>query len=417
MRILIISATFPYPPSLGGTQVRTFYLLKYLAQHHSVTLVTQRSRSVTDRDLYRLSTYVNQLITFPKPSGADLQPGLGGKISRFGQFLATGTPPSTRFLHQSAMQRWIDSWVIAGGEAITCEHSVNEVFVRPQYRYRIPKVVVNIHSSVYGTLVNQLATGTAEKPIRDRINRCLMHRYEHRYGRKFSDLVVTTPEDRQFFQPIPGNAGLHVVPNGVDLAQVPYRLDDPGGHSLVFVGAMDTLANGDTARYLGRKILPQLRSHYPDCSLYLVGRNPTAAVRALAQRPGVIVTGAVPSVVDYLHRATVCVVPMRVGFGIKNKTLEAMAAGVPVVGSDRGLEGLSVDQPLAALRANTLADTVAAISQLFEQPHLRATLSQNGRHLVETSFTWEQAGQAYEQILASDLGGFQNLRDLNCDRR
>ena len=42
MRILSISATFPYPPHRGGTQVRTFNLLKYLAQNHEVTLVTQK---------------------------------------------------------------------------------------------------------------------------------------------------------------------------------------------------------------------------------------------------------------------------------------------------------------------------------------------------------------------------------------
>jgi polysaccharide biosynthesis protein PslH len=130
-----------------------------------------------------------------------------------------------------------------------------------------------------------------------------------------------------------------------------------------------------------------------------VGSKPTAEVNSLAKIPGVTVTGRVPSVVEYLHRATVCVVPMRIGFGIKNKTLEAMAAGVPVVASDRGLEGLEVDHPQRALRANTTEAYVAAIGQLFEQPDLRAQLAQRGRELIESTFTWEQAGAAYEQVL------------------
>jgi glycosyltransferase involved in cell wall biosynthesis len=92
---------------------------------------------------------------------------------------------------------------------------------------------------------------------------------------------------------------------------------------------------------------------------------------------------------------------MRIGFGIKNKTLEAMAAGVPVVASDRGLEGLAVDQPQRALRANTTEAFVTAIGQLFENPDLRQTLSQRGRELIVSSFTWERAGQAYEQVLGS----------------
>jgi glycosyltransferase involved in cell wall biosynthesis len=106
--------------------------------------------------------------------------------------------------------------------------------------------------------------------------------------------------------------------------------------------------------------------------------------------------------VDYLHAATVCVVPLRTGYGIKNKTLEAMAAGVPVVGSDRGLEGLAVDGadvPLRAMRANQIEEYVYAIGRLFENPRLREKLSENARSLIETKYTWERAGKLYEQLL------------------
>ena len=108
--------------------------------------------------------------------------------------------------------------------------------------------------------------------------------------------------------------------------------------------------------------------------------------------------------VEYLHQATICVVPMRSSFGIKNKTLEAMAAGVPVVASDRGLEGLEVDQkdqPLRALRANTVEEYLAAIEKLLTQPQLRATLSHNARLLIEQNYTWPEIGKKYEQVLIS----------------
>jgi glycosyltransferase involved in cell wall biosynthesis len=300
------------------------------------------------------------------------------------------------------MMEWIDGWVSLGNcEAITCEHSVNEVFVRPTYRQQVARVVVDIHSSLYGTIRNHLDMGTEEKPLRDRIYLPLLRRYERGYVKKFTDLVLTTQEDRQFFEPIAGSTPLHVVPNGVDLAVFPYRSKDPGGRTVVFVGAMDYIANVDTARYLAVEILPRLRQRYNDATLLLVGGKPTAEVKALAQHPGVTVTGRVPAVVAYLHRATVCVIPMRIGFGIKNKTLEAMAAGVPVVASDRGLEGLAVDHPQRALRANSTDACVNAISRLFEDSELRAALSQRGRALIESSFCWDHSGQQYEKILTS----------------
>ncbi len=110
----------------------------------------------------------------------------------------------------------------------------------------------------------------------------------------------------------------------------------------------------------------------------------------------------------YLHAATVCVVPMRTGYGIKNKTLEAMAAGVPVVASDRGLEGLEEgleidgeNLPSRALRANTASEYAAAIGQLFDSAELREQLSQNGRRFIEEGYTWAIAGHQYEKVLLS----------------
>ena len=109
---------------------------------------------------------------------------------------------------------------------------------------------------------------------------------------------------------------------------------------------------------------------------------------------------------EYLHQVAVCVVPMRIGFGIKNKTLEAMAAGTPVVASDRGLEGLTVDggpQPRWALRANGVQEYVEAITSLFENPQLRQELSRSARSLVESEHTWDIIGQQYDRVLHRHL--------------
>lgn len=397
----MLSATFPYPPTRGGTQVRTFNLLKYLSQHHEITLVTQRSRDVTDAEVESLQQCVSELVVFPRPTEIASKSAIG-KLQRLGTFVFQGTPPGVLSSYSPEMQAWVDQHVQAGKcDVITCEHSVNEIYVRPEFQNQV-RTVVNVHSSVYGTCLNQLQTNTAEKPLRDRLNLPLLKRYERRYCAKFNRIVVTTEDDRQQLQTFNPKAQFQVIPNGVDLVTFPYRTADPGGHRLVFVGAMDNLANIDAARFLSLEILPTIQERYPDTTLALVGSRPVSEVQALSDRPGVIVTGKVPSMAEYLHQATVCVIPMRTGFGIKNKTLEAMAAGTPVVASDRGLEGLAVDgdnTPLRALRANQISEYINAISQLFENPTLRSQLSKNGRSLIETDYTWERAGQLYEQAL------------------
>ncbi|MGV0027640.1 glycosyltransferase family 4 protein [Phormidesmis priestleyi] len=401
MNILMLSSTFPYPPTGGGTQVRTFNLLKYLSQRHSVTLLTQRSSQVTDSEVAALRDRVSELVVFDRPAAVPTQNFLD-KLGRFATFLNAGTPPNVLSSYLPEMQEYVDRAMQSSKyDVITCEHSVNEIYVHPESR-KTHRTVVNVHSSVYGSCKNQLQTGTSENTLRDRLNLPLLKRYEQRYCKKFTNIVVTTEEDRSQLQAFNPTAQFQVIPNGVDFADFPYRTADPGGHRLIFIGAMDNLANIDAVQFLSLEILPVLQQQYPDTTLALVGARPTPEVLKLSDRPGITVTGRVPSMADYLHRATVCVIPMRTGYGIKNKTLEAMAAGTPVVSSDRGLEGMSVDGetvPICALRANRVEEYVEAIAHLFEDASLRERLSREGRSLVEADYTWERAGRLYEEAL------------------
>jgi polysaccharide biosynthesis protein PslH len=404
MKILMLSSTFPYPPTRGGTQVRTFNLLKYLRQSHHVTLLTLQTPEITEAEIAALQQSVDELVVFSRP--ADRTPGVGGKLARWAEFVGTGTPPNVHAIHLPAAQKWLDQAVDNGKfDVVTCEHCVNEVYVRPQWQSQV-RTIVNIHSSVYGTCKNQLATGTSEQGWRDWLYLPLLYRYEHRYCHKFSGIVVTTAEDEQQIRGFNPHAQITVIPNGVDFSHFPYRTTDPGGHRLVFIGAMDNVANIDAARFLSLEIFPLIQQRYPDVTLELVGSRPVPEVKTLGEIPGVHVTGQVPSMADYLHRATVCVIPMRTGFGIKNKTLEAMAAGVPVVGSDRGLEGLAVDgihEPLRALRANRVAEYVEAVDRLFTDAALRIKLAHAARQWVEQNYTWESAGMQYEKMVTQGL--------------
>lgn len=403
MNILMLSSTFPYPPIRGETQVRTFNLLKYLSERHTITLVTQRTEDVTDAEVEELQHWVEELVVFPQSQPSDKEGGLLGKMQRFGTFLQQGTPPSVLQQYSTQMQEWVDETVQVGKfEVITCEHSLNEIYVRSTWREQL-RTVVNIHGSIYGTYRTLMEVGTSDNQLRDQLNLPMLRRYEERYCAKFTDIVVTTPEERRQIAALEPEGQIAVIPNGVDLTLYPKRISDPGGRNIVFSGTMDSRQNIDAVRFFGLEVFPDIKDRYPEATLEVVGANPAQEVLELAECPGITVTGFVASMVEYLHKATVCIVPMRTGLGMKNKTLEAMAAGVPVVGSDRGLEGLQVDGgevPLRALRANDPTEYVYAISRLFEDRQLRKQLSDNARSLIEKKYTWERTGKLYEQVLS-----------------
>lgn len=406
MKILMLSSTFPYPPTEGRKQLRTFHLLNYLSSRHQVTLVTQPTDDITEEKLEAIAQKVENLVIFPLKSGQE-STGLLDKAKRLGTFLQQGTPPYVLDAYSPEIAAWVDEAVNREEfDVITCEDSINEIYIRPQWREKLG-TVLNLQASEYGKYKQQLEMGDSENELKDQVNQGLLKRYEQNYLSKFTAIVTLTQADKKLLKELNPESQITVISNGVDLSLFPRRVTNQGGQRIVFVGTMDRRANIDAARFFALEVFPEIRKRYPEATLELVGANPAPEILELDSLSGIRVTGKVTSVIEYLHWATLCVVPIRQGVGLKNRTLEAMAAGVPVVGSDRALAGLEVDSPnipLRAMRANTLEEYVYAIGRLFAEPKLREKLSENGRFLVESEYTWEKVGQQYEQVLLSTIG-------------
>ena len=401
MKILMLSSIFPYPPTRGRKQLRTFHLLQYLSESHQVTLVTQRNETISDEEIEALENQVTELVIFPQEKASE-STGIIEKAKRLGTFIQQGTPPEILKTYSTAIANWVKEAVKEESfDVITCEDSTNEIYIDSKWREQLG-TVLNVHSSKYGIYKQQLETGDSENELKDQINLGVLRRYEQNYLSKFARIVTVTQKDKRLLKELEPESIIKVIPNGVDLAKFPRRVSNQGGQRIVFVGNMDRPANINAARFLALEIFPAVRERYPEATLELVGAKPVEEIQELNALPGIKVTGEVSSVVEYSHWATVCVVPMRQGFGLKNRTLEAMAMGVPVVGSDRALSGLEVDGasiPLRAMRANTIEEYVYAIGRLFAEPKLREKLSENGRALVENQYTWKKVGQRYEQVL------------------
>ncbi len=397
----MLCSTFPYPPTKGRKQLRTYHLLQYLAQRHRVTLLTQRSQEVSDEEVEVLREQVAELAIFT-PETTEPPQKLIDKAKRLRTFLQEGTLPKVLSSYSADIADWVNTEVTNSTfDCIVCEDSADEIYISPNWQ-NFFGVVLNLHCSEYSVYKQQLEIGDSKNELKDQINLGFRRRYERSYLGKFSAIVTVTEIERRIVKKLDPESRIVAIANGVDLKKFPRRVTNQGGQRIVFVGNMERPFNIDAARMLALEIFPEIRQRYPEAALELVGANPVPEILELKNLPGIKVTGKVRNVVEYLHWATVCVIPIRQGFGLKNRTLEAMAAGVPVVGSDRALSGLQVDGasiPLRAMRANTIEEYVYAIARLFSESKLRAKLSENGRKLVETEYTWEKIGQKYERIL------------------
>jgi glycosyltransferase involved in cell wall biosynthesis len=194
-----------------------------------------------------------------------------------------------------------------------------------------------------------------------------------------------------------------VVPNGVDCEAIhPGPFSDAGPPILVFTGDMSFDPNVHAAQVLASRVFPQVRKVHPDAELHLVGRKPDPRVLAL-RGPGVIVTGEVPDMVPHLHAASVYVAPIATGAGTRTKLLEAMAAGLPIVTTRVGLEGIEATDGIHVMVADDPGVTAAAVLRLLADPGKRRDLGCAARRLVEDRYDWARCLAPLEAVYAELL--------------
>lgn len=227
-----------------------------------------------------------------------------------------------------------------------------------------------------------------------------MAAYEGEVCRGVRQVIAVSEGDARAMEKDYGLAKVGDVPTGVDVdffappPQAPHKAD------LVFLGSMDWMPNIDGSVWFCQEILPRIRARRPECTVALVGRKPSAAVSALAEKdPRVIVTGTVDDVRPWLHGSPVSIVPLRIGGGTRLKIYEAMAAGVAVVSTTVGAEGLDVTDGETIRLADTPDAFAEACLQLLADDDGRARMARAGRELVADRYSWEAATDVMERWL------------------
>jgi sugar transferase (PEP-CTERM/EpsH1 system associated) len=244
--------------------------------------------------------------------------------------------------------------------------------------------------------------------------------YEGAVAKAFDhSIFVTKIEEEVFKAKNPNIQNVSVVQNGVDLDYFsPSCLhqestSDQGLSTMdhrpttidhrpviVFTGAMDYYANIDGVVWFTKEILPLIKKEIPVIQFYIVGSNPTKEVLSLPSNNGVTVTGYVPDTREYLRRATVAVVPLRIARGIQNKILEAMAMGIPVVATPRAFEGIEANPDRDLILGEDVEKIAEGIIKLIKEVSLRKSLSGSGRAVIEKNYCWTKNLEKLNSILA-----------------
>jgi glycosyltransferase involved in cell wall biosynthesis len=194
-------------------------------------------------------------------------------------------------------------------------------------------------------------------------------------------------------------ARIRAIRNGAVLPEASELVGTKSEPSILFVGAMDYLANVDAVEFGAREIMPLIRERVPQAVYRIVGRNPAPRVRALDGLPGVEVLGGVDDLAPYLREARVSLVPLRIAQGIQNKILEAMAWELPVVTNRRLGPTIGAEDGAEILLAESAEDYAAATVRMLEDRGEATRLGRAGRELVAKHFAWSARYRELNELL------------------
>lgn len=203
---------------------------------------------------------------------------------------------------------------------------------------------------------------------------------------RFARAVVCSQTDVAFW---PGKEErVWVVPNGFNERLLALDIPARSARRAIYVGTLDYWPNVEAAKVFCKYVMPLLTARYPDFEFWIVGRSPLPQALELDNGRNIRVFADVPDVLEYLRQASVSVVPLNVGGGTRLKILESIAAGIPVISTDIGIEGIELEPDMHYLRANTPEEFAAAVIRMIEDPALGQRQVASARTEIQRRYTW-----------------------------
>ena len=403
--LLYLVHRIPYPPNKGD-KIRSFHLLKHLAQSYKVHV----GAFVDDPDDWRHAEALAQL------AGGDinllpLNPRTATLKSATG--LLTGEPLSLPYYRNRRMRAWVDVMLTTRPihHAVVYSSSMAQyVMDRPGLRRLID--FVDIDSDKWRQYAAKKSSPLSWVYQRESQK---LFSYEQRVTQTFdAACFVSEAEANLFKQLAPACANkVFAYSNGVDTdffspanaGASPYPADT---RAIVFTGAMDYWANVDAVVWFAKEAFPAIRSAHREVKFYIVGARPSAEVQALAKELNVVVTGSVPDTRPYIAHAALAVAPLRIARGIQNKVLEAMAMGKPTIVTPEALEGIGAEPGRELLLAADAPAFAARSLQLLAHPTPEMGIAARAR--VVADYAWEAHLARFDARLRDEPNSLQHRK-------
>ena len=392
----MLTPYLPYPLWSGG-QIRTFNLLKNLAEKHQITLFSFIRQDSEKQNIPILKKYCDEVKVFVKRPPWSITSLLLSGITYY--------PLVVCMYLNNELKKNI-------AEAIDRKHfdliHAETFYVMPNIpQYDIPIFLAEqtIEYLVYDHHT-QNVNFMPKKMLMD-WDVFKIRFWEKRFWKKAEKVIAMSESDKTLMKKMLPDLSVDIVPNGVDTQffsfnkkHSPHKVK-----TVLFVGNFKWLQNREAAAFLLDKVWPVIFKKLGDnVRLWIVGKHPPPQIRKKTPK-NVTVSDDIDDIRYAYYRSDLLLAPIYGPGGTRYKILESMAAGVPVVTTSTGIEGLSAVNFRHAVISDSARGLADSSIKVLTDPKLYNRLAENGRHLVEQDYSWKKIAGKLDLIYQKAVAG------------
>jgi len=375
MKLLITLSRVPYPLDKGD-KLRAFYFIKYLSKYFDIVLFCVSSEKIHPNAEDSLKQFCCEIYFYRL-----------NKIMIFFNLIKAffkGLPLQSGYFFSCGAKRKLNKCIEEfKPDYIFCQLVRMAEYVKD---IKLPKMLDYQDTFSYGLKRRMDKSGFLKRKLL-KIEFERMLQYENRVFEYFEKKIIISETDRELI-PHHLKEQIHVVSNGVDTSY--YKpANCQKEYDIMFSGNMGYPPNIDAVMYLVNEILPIVKKYKKSIKVLIAGTSPTEAIKRLACQ-NVVITGWVEDMREFYSKSRVFIAPMRIGIGLQNKLLEAMAMGLPCITTPLANNALNASNRLEILVGNSKHELATAILELLDDIDFAEKISKNSLNFVKNNYSWEQ---------------------------
>lgn len=383
MKIFVLLSRVPYPIEKGD-KLRAFNQLRCLSESHEVILCALSDSPVHPEALKVLNSFCSEVHIIPI--------GKSGMIWNLLKAFFNGNPLQVGYFYRCHAREKINQLIAESKpDHIYCQLIRVSEYVKNS---TLPKTLD--YQDIFSMGAKRRAeTSSPLMRLFFLMEYRRLIRYEHDIFARFNLKTIISKPDRDLL-PHPSRNEVVIIPNGVDHNYFS-PVQGEKKYDVVFTGNMGYPPNIDAARFIAEEIFPLVLKQFPAAKLLLAGATPHARVLALKSKH-ITVSGWMPDIRESYASSRIFIAPMRIGTGLQNKLLEAMAMEIPCITSILANQALCAEENKEILIGSNAREYADHIIELLQDEKYALSLARNGHVFVKKVFSWENSVKELETL-------------------